>query len=126
MKIFITGATGFIGNQLINRLSNTEHQLYCLVRNSNPAAERLKAMGINVVEGDVRDKASLLKAMEGCDWVMHLAGQYSFWEPDNRVYREANVDGTRNVMESALETKVSKVIHVSTAVIFWQACRKSV
>lgn len=118
MKIFITGATGFIGNQLINRLSNTDHQLYCLVRSSSPAAEGLKAMGINVVEGDVRDKVSLLKGMTGCDWVINLAGHYSFWEPDNRIYHETNVLGTRNVMESALETKVSKVIHVSTAVIF--------
>lgn len=118
MKIFITGATGFIGTCLIDRLSNTEHQLYCLVRNSSPGAGRLKKMGINVVEGDIRDKASILKGMNGCVWVINLAGHYSFWERDNSVYREANVDGTRNVMECALETKVSKVIHVSTGVIF--------
>jgi dihydroflavonol-4-reductase len=52
--------------------------------------------------------------MSGCDWVANLANVYSFWEPDKRVYTEVNVEGTRNVMECALETGVTKVVHVST------------
>lgn len=118
MKIFITGATGFIGTQVLNRLSQTEHELFCLVRKTSPARDKVASSGAHIIEGDVLDKASILRGMKGCDWVMHLAGQYSFWEPHNKLYREINIDGTRNVMECALETGVKKVVHVSTAVTF--------
>lgn len=118
MKIFITGATGFIGTELLHQLKGTGHELFCLVRKSSPNFDKVKAMGINVAEGDVRDKASVLRGMEGCDWVVNLAALYSFWQADNGLYREINVEGTRNVMECALETKTSKVVHVSTVVAF--------
>ena len=118
MKIFITGATGFIGAHLVKRLSQTDHQIVCLVRKMNPASEELKKLGAALVKGDITDKASLLDGMKGCDWVMNLAGVYTYWEPRNRIYKEVNVDGTRNVMESALENKVSKVVHVSTVGVY--------
>ncbi|HVP36622.1 MAG TPA: NAD-dependent epimerase/dehydratase family protein [Terriglobales bacterium] len=117
MKIFITGASGFIGINLVRRLAKTEHKLYCLVRKTSQVTE-LNEFGVTLAYGDVTDKNSLLQGMRGCDWVANLANVYSFWEPDNRVYKKVNVDGTRNVMESALETGVSKVLHVSTAGIF--------
>ena len=56
--------------------------------------------------------------MSGCDWVIHLAGLYTFWKPYNNLYRKINVEGTRNVMECALETRISKIVHVSTVVTF--------
>jgi dihydroflavonol-4-reductase len=118
MKIFITGATGFIGNQVLNRLAKSEHKLFCLVRKTSQTSEKLRTLGATILEGDITDKASVLKGMSGCDWVLHLAGLYSFWEPDNRKYREINIEGTRNVMECVLETKVSKVVHVSTVVTY--------
>ncbi len=118
MKIFITGATGFIGTQVLNLLTNTKHELFCLVRKSSQKRDKLKSMGVNVIEGDITDKASVLRGMKGCDWVLHIAALYSFWEPDNSRYKAINVDGTRNVMECALETNVSKVVHVSTVVTY--------
>jgi len=118
MKIFITGATGFIGSQVVNRLTQTEHELFCLVRKTNQASERLKTLGAKLIMGDVTDKASILQGMKGCDWVLHLAGLYSFWESKKRLYNAINIDGTRNVMECVLETKVSKVVHVSSVVIY--------
>ena len=117
MRIFITGATGFIGTHLVRRLSQTEHKLCCLVRKTSRVSE-LKELDVTLVYGDVKDKDSLLQGMKGCDWVVNLANIYSFWEPDNQVYKKVNVEGTRNVMESALETGISKVLHVSTAVIY--------
>src|SRR5512144_2817428 len=114
MNTFITGATGFIGGHLAGRLSRGGHNLTCLVRKMSPAAEYLEQLGATLVTGDVNDRASVLRGMAGCGWVVHLAGVYSFWEPDNRVFAQTNVEGTRNVMESALETRVSKIVHVST------------
>jgi dihydroflavonol-4-reductase len=118
MKIFITGATGFVGNQVVNRLSQTDHGLVCLVRKNNEASERLKSLGAKLVLGDITDKVSLLQGMKGCDWVINIAALYSYWEPDNSLYQKINVEGTRNVMECALETHISKVVHVSTVVTY--------
>ena len=118
MKIFITGATGFIGNQVVEQLKPTNHELVCLVMQTDPAIEKLRSLGLNVMEGDVRDKSSILNGMKGCDWVINLANLYSFWEPDKSVFKAINVDGTRNVMECALENNVSKVVHISTVLIY--------
>ena len=119
MKIFITGATGFIGNQVLNRLcQNKEHELVCLVRKLNDASECLQNLGANLIIGDITDKNSVLKAMKGCTHVIHLAGLYSFWEKDSGLFEKINVEGTRNVMECALELKVLKVIHVSSGLIY--------
>ena len=117
MKTFITGATGFIGTHLVKRLSQTKHVLYCLVRKTSDV-RGLKERGATLITGDVTDKDSLLEGMRGCDWVINLANIYSFWEPNKQVYTEVNVKGTRNVMECALETGVSKVVHISTAGIY--------
>jgi len=117
MKIFITGATGFIGTHVIRRLAQTGHKMFCLVRNISKV-DHIKELGANIITGDVTDKESLLKGMQGCDWVVNLANLYSFWEPDRKIYTKVNIEGTRNVMESALEKGISKVVHISTAGIF--------
>ena len=117
MKILITGATGFIGGHLARRLARTNHELHCLVRGTSNI-RLLKELGVTTVTGDVTDKGSLLEGMAGCDWVINLAGIYSYWEPNKNIYADVNVNGTRNVMESALETGVSKVMHLSTATVY--------
>ncbi len=120
MKIFITGGTGFIGTYLVKRLTQTNHELHCLARESSNI-HLIKELGANIITGDVTDKASLLKGMDGCDWVAHLASSFVFWIPNNKVFYNINVTGTRNVMESALEKGISKVVYVSTAAIYGNA-----
>ena len=112
--MFVTGGTGFIGSHLIRRLSRTDHRVFCLVRKTSQTS-MVKELGAIPVTGDLSDRESLIRGMEGCDWVMNLAACISFWEPDRRVYRDVNVVGTRNVMEAALRTGASKVVHVSAA-----------
>jgi dihydroflavonol-4-reductase len=117
MKIFVTGSTGFIGTHLIQRLSETDHQVTCLVRSrSNTSA--LENRNVARVIGDVTDRALLGPQMRDHDCVINLANVYSFWEPDRSVYRKVNIDGTRNVMEAALEAGVSKIVHISTGGIW--------
>jgi dihydroflavonol-4-reductase len=117
MRVFVTGATGFIGRQLIARLTQTQHEVCCLVRPTSNVSI-LAQHGVELIQGDVTDTSSVLAGMRGCDWVFNLANVYSFWEPHKRVYREVNVEGTRIVLESALETGVSKVVHVSSVVCY--------
>ncbi len=120
MKIFITGGTGFIGTYFVKRLSQTKHEFRCLARETSNT-QSLKEAGVDIFIGDVTDKTSLQKGMEGCDCVVHLASSFVFWFPDNRVFHDVNVIGTRNVMESALETGISKVVYVSTAAVYGNA-----
>ena len=117
MRIFITGGTGFIGTCLVRRLAETDHQVTCLVRRSSNTAV-LERLRVELISGDVTDSDSLRAAIKGHDCVINLANVYSFWEPDPRVYQSVNVCGTRNVMESALEAGVSKVVHISTGGIY--------
>nr|VFK78101.1 MAG: dihydroflavonol-4-reductase [Candidatus Kentron sp. SD] len=117
MKIFITGATGFVGRELIEKLSKTEHELHCLVRKTSDATH-LEAAGARLAIGDVTDKDSIRQGMKGCQWVIHLANLYSFWEIDGKIFERVNIEGTRNVMECAIETGASKVVHVSTCATY--------
>jgi dihydroflavonol-4-reductase len=117
MKTFVTGGTGFVGSQVVRRLIRGGHEPHCLVRATSNTTE-LEGMGVALVTGDVTDKRSMLEGMGGCEWVVHLANVYSFWEPDKQVYHRVNVEGTRKVMECALETDISKVVHVSTAYVY--------
>jgi len=120
MKIFITGGTGFIGGQLVKCLAQTEHELVCLARKTSDVSG-LKEAGATIVFGDVIDKTSLRQGMQGCDWLVHLASNFTLWTTDRRVYKDVNIQGIRNIMESALETGISKVVHVSTAATFGNA-----
>jgi dihydroflavonol-4-reductase len=117
MKVFITGATGFIGTHLVRRLAQDEHELHCLVRRTSQI-RTLEELGAVLITGDVTDMNSIRQGMQSCDWVMNLANIYSFWEPDNRGFGNVNIEGTRNVLECALEMGVSKVVHVSSVVVY--------
>jgi dihydroflavonol-4-reductase len=117
MKVFITGGTGFIGKHLVRRMSKTAHTMYCLARESSSTRE-LRELGANIIIGDVMDRASLMRGMRGCDWVINLANIFSFWEKDKDILQRVNVEGTRNVMECALEARVLKVVHISTVAVY--------
>ncbi|MBN2298350.1 MAG: NAD-dependent epimerase/dehydratase family protein, partial [Deltaproteobacteria bacterium] len=122
MKIFITGATGFVGTHLIHRLTSMDHKTVCLVRRNTDIRELVKT-DADIVWGDIRDKGALRQGMKGCGWVFHLAGVSSFWEADKSIYDQTNIEGTRNVMECALETGASKVVLLSSMAVYGKPSR---
>ena len=81
MKIFITGATGFIGTRMAKDLSDRGHTLICLVRKTSNI-RALENIGAVPFWGDVCDRRSLKPGMSGCDALIHLAAATSFWEQD--------------------------------------------
>lgn len=120
MRVFITGGTGFVGGRVVELLRGTPHELRCLVRDPKKA-RAVRDAGADIIVGDLTDKASLLEGMRGCDWVASIANLLEFWVPDRSAYTRVNVEGTRNVLEAALETGVSKVVHVSTVAVYGDA-----
>jgi len=117
MKLFITGATGLVGRHLMKTLASTDFIPVCLVRRNTDVRELLRA-GADIVWGDVSDRGTLYRAMKGCEWVFHLSGISSFWEEDTRIYEQTNIEGTRNVMECALDTGASKAVLLSSMTVY--------
>ena len=113
MKVLVTGGTGFIGGNLARELWRLGHEVRTLVRlGSNRLA--IKETGIIPVEGDVLDRPSLKRAVEGCEAVFHVAAAYTFWsQKPSEVFRP-NVEGTVNVLRAAREAGVSKTVYTST------------
>jgi dihydroflavonol-4-reductase len=101
-------------------LAEADQDLYCLVRKTSDV-QALRETSATLIIGDVVDKESVLRGMNGCDYVIHLASSFVFWRSDLRAYSDVNINGTRNVMESALEVGASKVISVSTAGVWGNA-----
>jgi dihydroflavonol-4-reductase len=99
LKAFVTGATGFLGSHVARVLADQGADLRLLVRpTSNP--KNLEGLKAETATGDLRDAASLEKAMSGCDTVFHVAADYRLWVRDpNEMYR-SNVEGTRALLEA--------------------------
>ena len=119
MKIYITGGSGFIGQHFVKHLITEGHKPVCLVR-STSNTEELKKIGAQLVIGDITDKTSI-KGMDGCGYLVHMASSFEFWVPNNKVFYDVNIVGTRNVMESVLENGISKVVYISSATVYGNA-----
>jgi len=113
MKALVTGATGFIGSNVVRELLSQGYQVRALVR---PGSNRRNLDGLPVEEavGDLRDRTSLERSLEGCDFLFHVAAAYSFWTPDPREVYETNVEGTAKLLSAALLMGIRKVVYTST------------
>ncbi len=117
MKAFITGATGYIGEHVALALKGQGHEVVALVR-SEDKAHGLKSAGISLLFGDLQRKETIHQGMAGCDVVFHLAAYASVWPEQEDIFREINVEGTRNILDAAVKQHVSKVIVTSTAGVY--------
>src|ERR1035437_4754968 len=113
MNCFVTGASGFIGANLVHELVARKHMVRALLR---PGSDTPGLQGVEYqrVEGDVSDKAKLKEAMYGCDWCFHVAASYHLWLRDYRPMYAANVQGTQNVIEAAGAAGCSRIVYTST------------
>ncbi|MGY8655466.1 MAG: hopanoid-associated sugar epimerase [Verrucomicrobiia bacterium] len=113
MKCFVTGASGFIGANLVHELNVRGHRVKALLRESSDR-RGLKGADYETVAGDLSDKARLTAAMDGCDWCFHVAASYHLWLPNYAPMYAANVEGTRNMIEAAAEAGCSRIVYTST------------
>jgi dihydroflavonol-4-reductase len=113
MKCFVTGASGFIGSNLVQELLARGHHVKALLR---PDADvgGLADLKIERVGGDILDREVLARELAGCDWCFHVAGIYQLWRRNYAHMYEVNVEGTRRVIEAAGRAACQKIIHTST------------
>lgn len=113
MNCFVTGASGFIGANLVHELCARGHRVKALLR---PGSDWRGIHGLEFerVNGDVTERAGLEAGLKGCDWCFHVAASYHLWLPDYAPMYAANVEGTRNVLESAAAAGCSRIVYTST------------
>jgi dihydroflavonol-4-reductase len=113
MKAFVTGASGFIGSNLVHELVAQGHRVKALLR---PGSDQRGLAGVEFkqVTGDVIDRKLLEREIEGCDWCFHVAASYHLWLRDYKPMYEVNVEGTRNVLEAAGKVGCQRIIYTST------------
>lgn len=119
MKAFVTGATGFVGGRLAAWLRKRGDEVVALVRDPGKAG-RLRELGCTIVEGDLSSRPALAAAMEGCDAVFHVAAIYRNGVPRSKRDElfAANVTGTENALDAAVDAGVGRIVYVSSNVAF--------
>ena len=113
MKVFLTGATGFVGHHVARALAGDGARLRLLVRKTSNLAN-LEGIKGETHTGDLSDPESLRQALEGCDAVVHVAADYRLWIPDPASMYRANVDGTRELLRLAREAGVPRFVYTSS------------
>ena len=113
MKIFLTGATGFVGHHVAHALAAQGADLRLLVRKTSNL-KNLEGIAGETVVGDLLEPETLKSALAGCEAVMHVAADYRLWIRDPRSMYRANVDGTRDLLRMAREAQVRRFVYTSS------------
>ena len=113
MKIMLTGATGYLGHTIALKAAAANHSVHAFVRTpGGPSVPNHK--NISLFKGELTDMDALKAAMHGCDAVIHCAGMVKTWTRERELMYKVNVEGTRNVLQAALESKIGKVVVTSS------------
>jgi dihydroflavonol-4-reductase len=113
LKVFVTGATGFVGSHVAHELSRQGADLRILVRSSSKLAN-LEGIPAETVVGDLLQVDALRSAVAGCDAVMHVAADYRLWVTDPQKMHATNVTGTRELLRLAREQGIPRVVYTSS------------
>ncbi|HLV71915.1 deazaflavin-dependent oxidoreductase (nitroreductase family) [Actinomadura hallensis] len=124
MRVFLTGASGFVGSYTVRALLNAGHRPRALVRDPGKATKVLQTIGVaaedvELVPGDMLDAEAVAMALDGCDAAIHSAAAIGVTGPSGgRSLVDVNVQGTRNVVGGAVAHGLDPVVHVSTIGVF--------
>ncbi|MEA1875532.1 MAG: NAD-dependent epimerase/dehydratase family protein [Bacteroidota bacterium] len=117
MKIFVSGATGYIGSHLVKALSLSGHEVHAFCRSSEKAKNILWD-GVKIFTGALDNVAAIKDAMDGCEQVYHLAAFAKVWARDSGQFYRINVEGTKNILNVARDSNVKRVVFTSTGGIY--------
>ncbi|MGD0963500.1 MAG: hopanoid-associated sugar epimerase [Candidatus Acidiferrales bacterium] len=113
MTTLVTGATGFVGSHVARQLVGAGHAVRVLFRPGS-SLQALADVSAERVEGDLRDRSSLDRAMKGVQQVFHVAADYRLWSKNPSEMYESNVEGTRRLLEVAARQGVERIVYTST------------
>jgi len=117
MKIFVTGATGYIGQQLVKVLVEQQNTIHILVRDIH-SPNIPQPANIKIFKGDITEPLTIEPAIAGCERVFHAAGFAKLKAKDPSIFFKVNVEGTRNVLEAALKHRVKRLVFTSSGSVF--------
>jgi dihydroflavonol-4-reductase len=115
-RVLVTGASGFVGSAISNAAREAGYRVRVLVRTSSPRTNI--DPDDEVVIGDIRDRASLVPALQGVRYLMHAAADYRLWSPVPGEIVHTNLEGTRHLMEEALRVGVERIVYTSSVATF--------
>ena len=115
MKALVTGASGFLGKHLIQKLVARGDEVSALVWPTRTRSV-LQNLPVILIDGDVQDTAAIKRATQGQDVVFHCAGKVADWGPRSEFY-QVNVEGTRNLLEANRAAGVKHFIHISSLAV---------
>ena len=113
MKALVTGASGFIGGAVVRALIAAGVTVRVTARPGNDL-RHLTGLPLEQVEADLRDKESLVRALQGCRQLYHVAAHYALWAKDPAIFYDVNVAGTRTLLEAAREAGIERTVYCST------------
>lgn len=113
MRVFLTGATGFVGGHVARSYAAAGADLRLLTRQTS-RLDSLSGIDAEMVTGDLREPEKLRSALAGCDALVHVAADYRLWVRDPKEMYAANVDGTRDLLRLAREVGVQRVVYTSS------------
>ena len=112
MRLFLTGATGFVGSHVAHLAAQQGHELRLLARPTSNLS--FLPRGAQVVQGDLRQPQNFAGALRGCGALIHVAADYRLWVPEPADMYKANVEGTRELLRLAREAGVERVVYTSS------------
>jgi dihydroflavonol-4-reductase len=113
VKVLVTGATGFVGAAVTRKLLAGGHEVRTMMRTDSDR-RNLDDLDVEHTVGDLRDPASLVKAVRGTQMLFHVAADYRLWVPDPKAMYETNVEGTRRLMQAAMDAGVERIVYTSS------------
>lgn len=116
MKTLITGANGFVGSSVMRTLLDAGHDIRVLVR-PNSDRRNLADLPVEIAEGNLRDAASLKRAVNGCNNLFHVAADYRLWIPDPETMYQTNVHGTETLMLAAADAGIKRIVYTSSVAV---------
>jgi dihydroflavonol-4-reductase len=112
-RVLVTGASGFVGSAVVAALLAEGKSVRALVRPTSSLAN-LPQSGVEIAKGDMRDPAAMAAAMKGVRYLFHVAADYRLWARDPAEIMNANIEGTRHVMQAAVAAGVARIVYTSS------------
>ncbi|MBN1686054.1 MAG: NAD-dependent epimerase/dehydratase family protein [Spirochaetales bacterium] len=116
-RVLVTGGDGFLGTNIVRELLSRGYQVRALTEPGRDPAT-LRDLPVECIGGDIRETAAVVKAAEGCDYLIHTAASTNIWPARSKLLYEINVEGTLSVIRAALAVSVKRLVHIGSANTF--------